>query len=146
MRGVHETPLASSTYVLFMWRLPIFMGWNWKCHVIIVIKNDLSGFVVPNACRLVRTVCQIPRANALGIWLPASHTPLCIATTNPSRTCLNPLIKTVQHSQHITTESAGMTCHLSGGDYQSPFLGSDTNVMTAIRQTKMVKLFCHIKV
>ena len=22
-------------------------GWNWKCHVIIIIKTDLSGFVVP---------------------------------------------------------------------------------------------------
>ena len=39
----------------------------------------------------MRTVCQIPRANALGIWLPVSHAPSCIVTTNPSRTGLNPL-------------------------------------------------------
>ena len=31
----------------FTWRLQTFTGWNWKCHVIIVIKTDLSGFVVP---------------------------------------------------------------------------------------------------
>ena len=28
---------------------------------------------------------------ALGIWLPVSHAPSCIGTTNPSRTGLNPL-------------------------------------------------------
>ena len=39
----------------------------------------------------MRTECQIPRANALGIWLPDSHAPSCIVTTNPSRTGLNPL-------------------------------------------------------
>ena len=39
----------------------------------------------------MRTVRQIPRANALGIWLPVSHAPSCIVTTNPSRTGLNPL-------------------------------------------------------
>ena len=31
----------------FTCRLLIFTGWNWNCHVIIVIKSDLSGFVVP---------------------------------------------------------------------------------------------------
>ena len=34
-------------YAPFTWRLLTFKGWNWKCHVIIVIKTDLSGFVVP---------------------------------------------------------------------------------------------------
>ena len=45
--GARETALASSTYAPFTWRLLTFKGWNWKCHVIIVIKTDLSGFVVP---------------------------------------------------------------------------------------------------
>ena len=40
----------------------------------------------------MRTVRQIPRAIALGIWLPVSHAPSCIVTTNPSTTGLNPLI------------------------------------------------------
>ena len=44
----------------------------------------------PNALGLVRTVRQIARANALGIWLPVSHAPLCIGT-NPSKTGRNPL-------------------------------------------------------
>ena len=47
MGGERETALASSTYLPFTRRLLIFTGWNWKCHVIIVIKTDLSGFVVP---------------------------------------------------------------------------------------------------
>ena len=47
MRGARETALASSTYAPFTWRLLTFTRWNWKCHVIIVIKTDLSGFVVP---------------------------------------------------------------------------------------------------
>ena len=42
----------------------------------------------------MRTVRQIPRANALGIWPPISHAPSCIVTTNPSRTGLNPLSNT----------------------------------------------------
>ena len=41
----------------------------------------------------MRTVRQIPRANALGIWLPVSHAPSCIVTTNPSTTGLSPLTK-----------------------------------------------------
>ena len=83
MGGACETALGSSTCAHFTWRLRIFTGWNWKCHAIIVFKNDLSGFV--------RTVRQIPRANALGIWLPVSHALSCIGTTNSSRTGLNPL-------------------------------------------------------
>ena len=47
MGGAHETAGASSTYEPFMWRLLTFTGWNWKCHVIIVIKTDLPGFGVP---------------------------------------------------------------------------------------------------
>ena len=34
-------------YATFTWRLLIFTGWNRKCHVKIVIKTDLPGFVVP---------------------------------------------------------------------------------------------------
>ena len=49
------------------------------------------GVCCPNALGLVRTVRQIPWANALGIWLPVSHVPSCIGTTNPSRTRLNRL-------------------------------------------------------
>ena len=32
-----------------------------------------------------------PSGYALGIWIPVSHAPSCIETTNPSRTGLNPL-------------------------------------------------------
>ena len=34
-----------------------------------------------------------PSGYTLGIWLPVSHAPSCIGTTNPSRTGLNPLNK-----------------------------------------------------
>ena len=44
--GARETALASSIPAPFTWRLLTFTGWNWKCHVEIVIKTDLSGFVV----------------------------------------------------------------------------------------------------
>ena len=91
MGGVSETALASSTYAPFTWRLLTFTEWNWKCHVIILIKTGSGGVCCPNALGLVRTVRQIPQANALGIWLPVSHAPSCIGTTNPSRTGLNPI-------------------------------------------------------
>ena len=57
------------------------MGCNWKYHVIIVIKTDLSGLL-----------SQCTQANALGIWLPVLHVPSCIGTTNPSRNGLNELL------------------------------------------------------
>ena len=55
-------------------------GWNWKCDVIIVIKTDMSGLVVPMHSGL----CERPRDLI-------SHAPSCIGTTNPSRTGPNPL-------------------------------------------------------
>ena len=88
--GVRETALASIIYAPFTWRLLTFMGWNWKCHVIIVIKTDLLGFVVPMHSGLYKQYVK-----ALGIWLPVSHAPLCIGTTNLSRTGLNPLANTL---------------------------------------------------
>ena len=90
MRGARETALASSTYAPFTWSLPTFTRWNWKCHVIIVIKTDLSGFVVPMHSGLceqyVKSLGLRPRdltscfARALVHW-----------DNNPSRTGLNPL-------------------------------------------------------
>ena len=41
---------------------------------------------------VVRTVRQIPRAKAHGIWLPVSHAPSCIVTTNPDRSVLITII------------------------------------------------------
>ena len=89
MGGARVTALASSTYAPFTWRLLTFTGWNWKCLVIIVIKTDLSGFVVPMHSGLCEQ--YVKSGYALGIWLPVSHAPSCIGTTNPSRTGLNPL-------------------------------------------------------
>ena len=66
------------------------------------------GVCCPNALGLVRTVRQIPRAIALGIWLPVSHAPSCIGTTNPSRTGLNPLINTrTKHLEAHASNPAG---------------------------------------
>ena len=90
MGGARETALASSTYAPFTWRLLTFTGWNWKCHVIIVIKTDLSGFVVPMHSGLCEQYVK-SLGYALRIWLPVSHAPSCIGTTNPSWTGLNPL-------------------------------------------------------
>ena len=50
--------------------------------------------------RLLQTVRQIPRPISLGIWPPVLHTPLCIVTTNPSRTGLNPVMETTIDSDH----------------------------------------------
>ena len=33
-------------YSYFKWRILTFTRWNWKCRVIIMIKTDLSGFVI----------------------------------------------------------------------------------------------------
>ena len=69
-----------------------FTRWNWKCHVIIVNKADLSGLVVTMHSGLCEQYVKIPRPIGLGIWLPVSHAPSCIVTTNPSRAGFNPLI------------------------------------------------------
>ena len=45
-------------------------------------------------CRDLLSQCTRACANALGIWLPVSHAPSCIVTTNSSRTGLNPLTRT----------------------------------------------------
>ena len=70
MGGARKTALASSTYAPFTRRLLTLTGWNWKCHVIIVIKTDLSGFIVPMHSGLCE---QYVKSYALGIWLPVSH-------------------------------------------------------------------------
>ena len=44
LAGNYIVPRARKSY--FKWRILTFTGRNWKCHVIIVIKTDLSGFVV----------------------------------------------------------------------------------------------------
>ena len=61
--------------------------WNWKCHVIIVIKTDPSGFVVTMHSGLCE---QYVKSLGLGIWFPVSYAPFSIVTTNPSRTGLDP--------------------------------------------------------
>ena len=89
--GVCETAFASSTYAPFTWRLLILAGWNWKCHVVIVIKTDLSGLCEQyvKSVGLVRTLFK-----SWGRYLTSyfARAPSCIGTTNPSRTGLNPLI------------------------------------------------------
>ena len=40
-----ETALALRT-IFVEWRILTFRRWTWKCHIIILIKTDLSGFVV----------------------------------------------------------------------------------------------------
>ena len=46
MAVVWATALALSTILPFKWRILTFKGWNEKYHFIIVIKTNLSGFVV----------------------------------------------------------------------------------------------------
>ena len=57
--------------------------WNWKCHVIIVIKTRGVCCHNKNAREFVRTVRQISRAFGLGLWLPVAHAPSCIVTSWP---------------------------------------------------------------
>ena len=68
---------------------PILLNYPWKCHAIIVIKTDLSRFVVTMHEGLWEQYIK-----SLG-WpqdlASCMHTPSCIVTTNPSRTGLNPL-------------------------------------------------------
>ena len=74
--------------------------WEWKPRfavalgvrsLLIVTSQANCDVTIAASLGLVRTVHQIPRANALGIWLPVSHAPSCIVTTNPSGIGLNPL-------------------------------------------------------
>ena len=92
MGGARETALASSTYAPFTWRLLTFTGWNWKCHIIIGIKTDLSGFFVPKHLGLCEQYVKSLGLTPSGFdFLFRTYGPSCIGTTNPSRTGLNPL-------------------------------------------------------
>ena len=56
--------------------------------------------------RLVRTVRQIPLANALGIWLPVSHAPSCIGTRNPQAsltpsTLVSQIVEHTEIDEHL---------------------------------------------
>ena len=77
-------------YWYFKWRILTFTGRNWECHVIIVIKTDLSGFVVTMHSGLceqhVKSLGLTPsgfdflfRTHPRALW------------QHPSRTGLNPL-------------------------------------------------------
>ena len=59
----------------------------WDINWLFFVRWDINKLFFG----LVRTVRQIPRANALGIWLLVSHAPSFLGTTNPSRNGLNPL-------------------------------------------------------
>ena len=89
-----ETALASSTIIVFEVEITNIHRAKLKTSCYNRDQDRSVGVCCHNALGLVRTVRQIPRANALGIWLPVSHAPSCIVTTNPSRTGLNPLIHT----------------------------------------------------
>ena len=58
----------------------------WASRCLISQKVYVQFAMFQLACAtfgLVRTVRQIPRANALGIWLPVSHAPSCIGQKPP---------------------------------------------------------------
>ena len=74
-----------------MWRWLTFMGWNWKFHVIIVIKTDLSGFVVPMHSGLCEQYVKSLGLTSLGFDFLFRTRLQCTGKTNPSRTGLNPL-------------------------------------------------------
>ena len=92
MVGAIETALASSTYVPFTWRLLTFTAWNWKCHVIIGIKTDLTEFVVPMHSGLCEQNVESPGLtfeigfdyNFIGHLTPGSNR-LCKATVRRER-------------------------------------------------------------
>ena len=66
------------------------------------IKNVMFWLWLKPICRGLLSQCTRACANstsnpsgyAVGIWLPVSHAPSCIVTTNPSRAGLNPTSKT----------------------------------------------------
>ena len=83
MGGARETALASSTHAPFTWILLTFTGWNWKCHVVIVIKTDLSGFVVPVHSGLCKQYAKSLRLTSSGFnFLFRTH-PLALGQQTP---------------------------------------------------------------
>ena len=104
----------------------------------------------------MRTVRQIPRANALGIWLPVSHAPSCIVITNPSRIGLNPLNKLsplvqfliwnqlsprVRNEVKVPWEETHVSCHLSLGQIDVPI-----NRYVQIWKAMFRRLLCRIDI
>ena len=51
-----------------------FTGWNWKCHVIIMIKTNQSGFVVPMHLDLCEQYVKF-------LWLTPSGLTSCFSCT-----------------------------------------------------------------
>ena len=77
-----------------------------------MIKTNLSGFVVPIICTWAcANSTSNPSGYTLGIWLPVSHAPSCIGTTNPSRTGLNPLSNI--HKYCCYTKHGGIKTNLT---------------------------------
>ena len=88
--GTRETTLASSTYVPFTWSLLTFTGWNWKCHVINVIKTDLSGFVVPMHSGLWEQYVKSPGLTPSGFDFLFRTRPRALGQQNPPEPILTP--------------------------------------------------------
>ena len=128
MGGARETALASSTYAPFTRRLLTFTGWNWKCHIIIVIKTDLSGFVVPMHSGLCEQYVKSCFARALVHW-----------DNKPSRTGLNPLKKC-----HMELQDASPSCHRMG--YEYVILLVFREIFLYCSKKIFLLQWCHVKV
>ena len=86
---VRRAALTSSTILVFKWRILTCPGWNWWCHVIIVIKTDMSIFVAMHSGLCEQSVQSLD-LTASG-WISCPHAPSCTVKISPSRTSLNPL-------------------------------------------------------
>ena len=100
MGGARETALVSSTYAPFTWRLLTFTEWNWKCHVIIVIKTDLSGFVVPMHSGLGEQYVKSLGLTPSGFDFLFRTRPRAFGQQTPAESVLIPWIK------HVITRCA----------------------------------------
>ena len=90
---------------------------NVMLHVIIVIKTDLSGFIVTMHSGLCEQYVRF--------WLPVLHAPLCIVTTDPCRIGLNPWIIMVfspasTDSFPAATDSSLLACLLPTPPHPHP--------------------------
>ena len=137
-----KQPSLRAPYSYFKWNILTFTRWNWNCHVIIVIKTDLSGFVATmHSCLCKQYVKSQPICRE--IWLPVLHVPSCIVTTNHSRTGLNPLIMAWLNN-YIHCVLWVVTTH-SCPTFQGSLTHWGWDKMAAISQTTLSNAFSWMK-
>ena len=90
-------------YSYFKWRILTFMGQNWKCHVI-VIKTDVSGFVVTMHSGLCEQYVKSLRPTPLGFDFLFSTRPCALWQQAPPKPVLIPQVNHCGPGRHIVSD------------------------------------------